>query len=276
MKLQGAAPGAKLIGLSVGSVEAAIEKVASREERGRLLGALETSREGAEDKDVLDDVQGTFDTTLLDPVRAKGKREMVRVASVHALAGDRAHYLQRRKKQRYVAGRSREVESLTGLVGHALERDTTAVVEEAGGKVLGAVRHPLATSDFSSFLLQAQSSGAKVIGLANAGGDTINSIKQAAEFGITQGGQSLAGLLVFVSDVHALSLKTAQGLVVTEAALSAAEHDHGHAHNDAHAGHDMHGHHEQPSEHHGHDHAFVTGDRRGNRGRRAGGARAAA
>src|SRR6476469_4460119 len=100
--------------------------------------------------------------------------------------------------------------------GHALERDTMAAVERAGGKVLGKVRHPLNTNDFSSFLLQAQSSKAKVIGLANAGGDTINSIKQAAEFGIVKGGQSLAGLLVFASDVNALGLNTAQGLVLTE------------------------------------------------------------
>jgi branched-chain amino acid transport system substrate-binding protein len=99
--------------------------------------------------------------------------------------------------------------------GHALERDTAAVVEKAGGKVLGRVRVPFPGTDFSSFLLQAQSSGAKVIGLANAGGDTINSIKQAAEFGITQGGQSLAGLLIFVTDIHALGLKAAQGLVFT-------------------------------------------------------------
>src|SRR5215813_12478621 len=84
--------------------------------------------------------------------------------------------------------------------GHALERDTSAAVEKNGGKVVGKVRHPLNTNDFSSFLLQAQSSKAKVIGLANAGGDTINSIKQAAEFGIVKGGQSLAGLLVFASD----------------------------------------------------------------------------
>jgi len=101
--------------------------------------------------------------------------------------------------------------------GKALERDTAAVVEANGGKVLGFVRHPFPGTDFSSFLLQAQSSKAKVIGLANAGGDTINSIKQAAEFGITQGGQSLAGLLVFITDVHALGLPTAQGLVLTEA-----------------------------------------------------------
>src|SRR6202171_3720822 len=99
--------------------------------------------------------------------------------------------------------------------GHALERDTEAVVIKNGGKVLGKVRHPLNTQDFSSFLLQAQASKAKVIGLANAGGDTINSIKQAAEFGIVKGGQSLAGLLVFLSDIHALGLPTAQGLVVT-------------------------------------------------------------
>ncbi len=100
--------------------------------------------------------------------------------------------------------------------GHALERDTSAAVEKAGGKVLGKVRHPLNTNDFSSFLLQAQSSKAKVVGLANAGGDTINSIKQAAEFGIVKGGQKLAGLLVFASDVAALGLPTAQGLTLTE------------------------------------------------------------
>jgi len=100
--------------------------------------------------------------------------------------------------------------------GLALERDTSAVVEANGGKVLGRVHAPLNTSDFSSFLLQAQASQAKVIGLANAGGDTINSIKQASEFGIVKGGQSLAGLLVFASDVAALGLPTAQGLVLTE------------------------------------------------------------
>ncbi|HEY6821496.1 MAG TPA: ABC transporter substrate-binding protein [Burkholderiales bacterium] len=100
--------------------------------------------------------------------------------------------------------------------GHALERDTAEVVTKNGGKVLGAVRHPLNTQDFSSFLLQAQASKAKVIGLANAGGDTVNSIKQAAEFGIVKGGQSLAGLLVFLTDVHGLGLETAQGLVLTE------------------------------------------------------------
>ena len=100
--------------------------------------------------------------------------------------------------------------------GHALERDTTAAVVKAGGKVLGGVKHPLNNSDFSSFLLQAQTSKAKVIGLANAGGDTINSIKQAAEFGIVKGGQKLAGLLVFASDVAALGLETAQGLTLTE------------------------------------------------------------
>jgi branched-chain amino acid transport system substrate-binding protein len=101
--------------------------------------------------------------------------------------------------------------------GQALERDTTAVIKAAGGEVVGSVKHPFPGQDFSSFLLQAQSSGAQVIGLANAGGDTINSIKQAAEFGITQGGQKLAGLLIFISDVHALGLQTAQGLVLTEA-----------------------------------------------------------
>jgi branched-chain amino acid transport system substrate-binding protein len=101
--------------------------------------------------------------------------------------------------------------------GHALERDTAAVVEKNGGKVLGKVRHPFPGTDFSSFLLQAQASKAKIIGLANAGGDTINSIKQAAEFGIVKGGQNLAGLLVFISDVKALGLQTAQGLIFTEA-----------------------------------------------------------
>jgi branched-chain amino acid transport system substrate-binding protein len=101
--------------------------------------------------------------------------------------------------------------------GHALERDTGAVVEASGGKVLGAVRHPFPGQDFSSFLLQAQASGAKVIGLANAGADTTNAIKQAHEFGITQGGQNLAGLLIFITEVDALGLEPAQGLVLTEA-----------------------------------------------------------
>jgi branched-chain amino acid transport system substrate-binding protein len=101
--------------------------------------------------------------------------------------------------------------------GHALERDTAAVVEKNGGKVLGKVRHPFPGTDFSSFLLQAQASKAKIIGLANAGGDTINSIKQASEFGIVKGGQKLAGLLVFISDVKALGLPIAQGLIFTEA-----------------------------------------------------------
>jgi branched-chain amino acid transport system substrate-binding protein len=101
--------------------------------------------------------------------------------------------------------------------GHALERDTTAVVQANGGKVLGAVNVPLNSADFSSFLLQAQASKAKIVGLANAGGDAINSIKQAAEFGLVAGGQKLAGLLVFLSDVHSLGLQTAQGLQLTEA-----------------------------------------------------------
>ncbi|MFG1396048.1 ABC transporter substrate-binding protein [Roseixanthobacter pseudopolyaromaticivorans] len=101
--------------------------------------------------------------------------------------------------------------------GHALERDTSKVVTESGGKVLGSARAPMGGSDFSSFLLQAQSSKAKVIGLANAAADTTNTIKQASEFGITQGGQKLAGLLIFLTDVHSLGLKVAQGLVLTEA-----------------------------------------------------------
>jgi len=99
--------------------------------------------------------------------------------------------------------------------GHALERDTAAVVTANGGKVVGEVAHPLNTSDFSSFLLQAQASKAKIIGLANAGGDTTNSIKQAAEFGIVSGGQKLAGLLLFITDVNALGLNVTQGLNFT-------------------------------------------------------------
>jgi branched-chain amino acid transport system substrate-binding protein len=101
--------------------------------------------------------------------------------------------------------------------GQALQRDTTAVITASGGKVIGSVRHPLNTSDFSSFLLQAQDSKAKVIGLANAGGDTTNAIKQAAEFGIVAGGQKLAALLLFITDVNALGLDVAQGLTFTDA-----------------------------------------------------------
>jgi branched-chain amino acid transport system substrate-binding protein len=100
--------------------------------------------------------------------------------------------------------------------GHALERDTEAVVTKSGGKVLGKVRHPFPSSDFSSFLLQAQASKAKIIGLANAGADTTNAIKQAAEFGIVKGGQQLAGLLVFITDVNSLGLDKAQGLILSE------------------------------------------------------------
>ncbi|MBA2400006.1 MAG: ABC transporter substrate-binding protein [Bradyrhizobium sp.] len=100
--------------------------------------------------------------------------------------------------------------------GHALERDTTAVVVKSGGKVIGTVKHPLNSSDFSSFLLQAQASKAKIVGMANAGGDTTNTIKQASEFGIVAGGQKLAGLLLFITDVHSLGLKVAQGLTFTE------------------------------------------------------------
>jgi branched-chain amino acid transport system substrate-binding protein len=100
--------------------------------------------------------------------------------------------------------------------GAALERDTTAVIKANGGTVLGSVKHPINTSDFSSFLLQAQSSKAKIVGLANAGGDTTNAIKQASEFGIVAGGQRLAALLMFISDVNALGLNVAQGLNFTE------------------------------------------------------------
>jgi branched-chain amino acid transport system substrate-binding protein len=102
--------------------------------------------------------------------------------------------------------------------GQDLEKDTTNVVLKSGGKVLGGVRHPINTSDFSSYLLQAQSSKAKVVGLANAGGDTINAIKQAAEFGLTKsGGQKLSPLLAFVTDVDSVGLETAQGLLLAEA-----------------------------------------------------------
>ncbi|PVA09672.1 ABC transporter permease [Pelagivirga sediminicola] len=101
--------------------------------------------------------------------------------------------------------------------GHSLQENTAAVVEENGGEVLGTVDVPFPANDFSSFLLQAQGSGADVIGLANAGGDTVNAIKQASEFGITQAGQKLAALLFFVTDVHALGAQTAQGLSLTEA-----------------------------------------------------------
>src|SRR5262245_40810573 len=100
--------------------------------------------------------------------------------------------------------------------GHALERDTEAVVIKNGGKVNGKVRHPFPSADMSSFLLQAQASKAKIIGLANAGADTINALKQGAEFGIVKGGQQFAGLLVFLTDVHSLGLDVAQGLLLTE------------------------------------------------------------
>ena len=101
--------------------------------------------------------------------------------------------------------------------GRAMERDAKAVIKSLGGEVLGSVFHPLSSGDFSSFLLQAQASGAKVVGLANGGADLTNSIKQAAEFGLVQGGQTLAGLVVFISDIHALGPEAAQGLVLTEA-----------------------------------------------------------
>jgi len=101
--------------------------------------------------------------------------------------------------------------------GAALERDAAAAVKAAGGKVAGQVKHPLSATDFSSFLLQAQASGAKIVGLANAGGDLITAIKQASEFGITEAGQSLAGLLIFSSDVKAMGLQAAKGLLLTEA-----------------------------------------------------------
>jgi branched-chain amino acid transport system substrate-binding protein len=101
--------------------------------------------------------------------------------------------------------------------GMALERDAANVVKESGGKVLGDVRHPLNSSDFSSFLLQAQASKAKVIGLANAGGDTINAIKQAAEFGLMKSGQKVSPLLAFITDIDSVGLETAQGLLLSEA-----------------------------------------------------------
>jgi branched-chain amino acid transport system substrate-binding protein len=103
------------------------------------------------------------------------------------------------------------------VFGHSIERDTSKVIESAGGKVLGSARHPLNSSDFSSLLVQAQASKAKIIGLANAGGDAINVIKQGGEFGIVAGGQNFAAIVMFISDVHSLGLKVAQGLIVTEA-----------------------------------------------------------
>src|SRR5437868_14243556 len=101
--------------------------------------------------------------------------------------------------------------------GMALERDAANVVKETGGKVLGDVRHPLNSSDFSSFLLQAQASKAKVVALANAGGDTTTALKQAAEFGLAQGGQKMIALLMEITDVHSLGVKSTQGLIVTDA-----------------------------------------------------------
>jgi branched-chain amino acid transport system substrate-binding protein len=103
------------------------------------------------------------------------------------------------------------------LFGHSIERDTGDVVRAAGGTVVGSARHPLNTADFSSFLLQAQASKAKIVGLANGGSDTINAIKQASEFGIVAGGQNLAGIVMFISDINSLGLKLAQGLIITEA-----------------------------------------------------------
>ncbi len=100
--------------------------------------------------------------------------------------------------------------------GHSLEAQTEAVVQKLGGKVNGKVRHPFPSADMSSFLLQAQASKAKIIGLANAGADTINALKQGAEFGIVKGGQQFAGLLVFLTDVHSLGLAISQGLLLTE------------------------------------------------------------
>jgi branched-chain amino acid transport system substrate-binding protein len=99
--------------------------------------------------------------------------------------------------------------------GHSMEADVTEVVKESGGKIVGGVRHPLSTNDFSSFILQAQASGAKIVGLANAGADTTNSLKTAKEFGVVQAGQKIAGLLIFLNDVHSLGLETTQGLQLT-------------------------------------------------------------
>ena len=99
--------------------------------------------------------------------------------------------------------------------GHAMQRDATRFIEASGGKVIGSVRHPLGTTDFASFLLQAQSSRAKIVGLANAGSDTTNSIKQAAEFGLARGGQRLAAIATTITDVHAVGLAGAQGLLLT-------------------------------------------------------------
>jgi branched-chain amino acid transport system substrate-binding protein len=171
------------------SVALAINEVA-REKNKVFLGSGPASSDLTGPKCSPNSVQWTFDTWML--ANGTGK-------AVVKTGGDTWFFL-----------------TADYAFGHALERDTSAVVVKNGGKVLGHVLAPINTSDFSSFLLQAQASKAKIIGLANAGGDTVNAIKQGAEFGIAAGGQHFAGLLVFINDVEALGLKTAQGLVLTE------------------------------------------------------------
>src|SRR4030088_3635322 len=110
-----------------------------------------------------------------------------------------------------------DLPTLNYALGQGIEAEATNYIEKHGGKVLGSSKHPLGTSDFASLLLQAQNSKAKVIGLANAGGDTINAVKQAGEFGVKEGGQTMVAFLLFVNDVHGMGLKVAQGLQLLEA-----------------------------------------------------------
>jgi branched-chain amino acid transport system substrate-binding protein len=171
------------------SVALAVSKVATEKERMQIVTGAATSRLSNEDCGPYT-IHYVYDTNSL----ANGTGSAVVKAG-----GDTWFFL-----------------TADYAFGHSLEKDTSEVVKAAGGKVLGAVRHPLSASDFSSFLLQAQSSGAKVVGLANAGADTINSIKAAFDFGITQN-QQLAGLLTLISDVHGIGLEQAKGLYTTEA-----------------------------------------------------------
>jgi branched-chain amino acid transport system substrate-binding protein len=182
--------GVDLIAESLNSAVAlAVAKVATEKERVQIVTGAATSRLSNEDCGPFT-IHYVYDTNAL--ARGTG-------SAVVKAGGDTWFFL-----------------TADYAFGHSLEKDTGDVVKAAGGKVLGAVRHPLSASDFSSFLLQAQSSGAKVVGLANAGADTINSIKAAFDFGLTQN-QQLAGLLTLISDVHGLGLEQAKGLYTTEA-----------------------------------------------------------
>ncbi|MBL8472556.1 MAG: ABC transporter substrate-binding protein [Rhodocyclaceae bacterium] len=177
--------------LVTSSVALAVVKVAAEKKRIAIVNGAATSRVSNEDCTPYS-VHYTYDTIAM--ANGTGKY-------VVKNGGDSWYFL-----------------TADYAFGHSLEKDVSAVVTANGGKVVGSVRHPLNTSDFSSFLLQAQSSGAKIIGLANAGGDTINTIKAASEFGLLKSGkQKLAGLLMFITDVHALGLNATQGLYITSA-----------------------------------------------------------